>query len=425
MKKNVSFVLYLSICYIFLSCFSGIFGYLSSLLNINILRLWKEIFLIILLYSTILINGSKNFAYSIKILFFMITSMTFYLMYSISDVPISLIIYQYKVDYPIVLSIILFTLSFKILSKSNQTYSYLKIITKVILFSSLINSLAIFFQHFFANKFYSFMGIEQLGTDAGVKIITQLGEVRAIGFLTGFVPAGELMLISIIILIESRNKIIKSRVMLIMVFIIFTISLIFTGYKNGIIGLIIYFVFKLIEIVFKDNRVRTRIALISCCFIFIIQYIISCTWLLYNKVNQVFPQFSYNSIYLRVIKHEYILNNMVDFKKFFFGLGYGYNGTGSYAIQKSAYGINAVALDSTFIHLMSNMGFIGVIVYLAVLIKLIIVLYRNTEMDLYGVRYLAIYLLIGQFFYNNITGSIPGFIIICLYGTLTYLSIKS
>lgn len=382
---------------------TGVIARISTVTNNPILKLWKEFFIIGILGLAILVILPRI---RIRTLFlFWITVLTTIAFLTLNlNINMTVLFYQLKLDLVLFLFIIAAYDSLIILKK-DELEDYIKKIYKIFMVFAIINAVLIVVEHFFPGQFMAFLGFqdEQWGADTGIKIVSTGGVIRSPGLLTYFVPAGTLMLLAFIVTIETR-KAFKMRCSLrLMLLALFTISIFFTTYKTAIIGFIFYLTIKTVEFLFR--RLWLIFTTLLTLGFFTIFFVSTHFMNIYYFVNKYSPDIAYNSILIRIQQHLAILETMKTTKQVFFGVGMGLNG--KFGLDKTVFNVDALPTDSTYIYLASNYGFVGVFAFLAIFIYVAVKLFNNRSFDIFGIRYIVIYTIAIEFFYNNFISSFP------------------
>lgn len=413
-KTPLSVLLFFTI----LMLFAGVIGFFATFLNIPILKLWKEFFVLILFLVGILFNAPH---YSIKPLYTMYGFTLFFALVVINSLfksDLQFILYQLKLDAFIALFGIAVYYCFNAL-QSSSILSFYKTFIKIILGLGILNSLAIIAQHFFTSQFYSLVGLgtEDWGSSTGVKIITAADQLRAPGLQLTFVASGSLMLLCIVLLLESRKIHKYGTSIIVLLLSVFLISLYFSTYKTALIAAGYYFAVKTLSYIFKKfaTVMVTICSVIVLCYFFMSTHFMN-MYYFFAKFNEYY---AYNSIYIRIQQHLDILKQFHSWHDYLFGVGMGVNGR--FGLERAN---DVLATDSTYIYLLSNYGFIATAAFALALLGLIIKFFNHSHLDVLGVRYMLLYLLCIEFFYNN---SIVNFPCNMIYLTLiisTYLYSK-
>ena len=405
-KRNIELKI---IVFFFILCFfTGVFSYASYLLDNQYIKLWKEIYIILMCIILIGIN-IKNI--NINMLIFSLIGGTYFfieIIYSLlMDIPNDIIIYQLKNDLLLFLfAICIYIFFVKINDKIIKDFS-VKLI-KIMIFLGAINAITMILEFAFFEQFLNLIGLDMgnWGTAVGVKIITAGEALRPIGLQGGFVQAATLVLMAFIILNENKIYNIKNKIIKYLLEIIFLVAILLSTYATVIIGLIVYLAIKIINKVLKIN---TFVFFSVILFVFFLYT--SHGLGVYEFVNTIYPDKAYSSILLRVLQHWQILDEISQNGiSFLLGVGLGINGM--FGLDKELYGIMPIATDSTYIYLFSNYGIVGVLFYIFILIYFIINFYK---IDILGIKYCLFYVLIIDFFFNNTLTNFPvNFILLLL-----------
>lgn len=405
-KRNIE--LKIIVFFLILCFFTGIFSYLSYLLDNQYIKLWKEIYIIVM---CIFLFDIKLKNININVLFFSLIGSGFFfieIIYSLlMNIPNDIIIYQLKNDLLLFLfAISIYIFFIKIDDKGIKDFS-IKLV-KIMIFLGALNAITMILEFVFFEQFVNLIGLDMgnWGTAVGVKIITAGDSLRPIGLQGGFVQAATLVLMTFIILNENKVYNIKNKIIKYLLEIIFLVSILLSTYATAIIGLIVYFTMKYI---YKILKINIFIFLSIILFIFFIYT--SHGLGVYEIVDTIYPDKAYSSILLRVLQHWEIINEVCQNGiSFLLGLGLGINGI--FGLDKEVYGITPIATDSTYIYLFSNYGIVGVIFYVFIFIYFIINFYKK---DILGIKYCLFYVLIVDFFFNNTITNFPvNFILLLL-----------
>lgn len=405
-KRNIE--LKIIVVFFILCFFTGVFSYASYLLDNQYIKLWKEIYIILMCIILIGIN-IKNI--NINMLIFSLIGGTYFfieIIYSLlMDIPNDIIIYQLKNDLLLFLfAICIYIFFVKINDKIIKDFS-VKLI-KIMIFLGAINAITMILEFAFFEQFLNLIGLDMgnWGTAVGVKIITAGEALRPIGLQGGFVQAATLVLMAFIILNENKIYNIKNKIIKYLLEIIFLVAILLSTYATVIIGLIVYLAIKIINKVLKIN---TFVFFSVILFVFFLYT--SHGLGVYEFVNTIYPDKAYSSILLRVLQHWQILDEISQNGiSFLLGVGLGINGM--FGLDKELYGIMPIATDSTYIYLFSNYGIVGVLFYIFILIYFIINFYK---IDILGIKYCLFYVLIIDFFFNNTLTNFPvNFILLLL-----------
>lgn len=416
-KSLEKFILF----FVLLSFFSGIPVYLSNIIDLKILRLWKELFMLVTMLGAFLIVPKNEYKKNLKLL---IPIVIFWILILINSIGVNktVILYQFKLDLTLVLYSIGIYLFFKY-SKNNNIVNMQKKILCIIVIGGIVNSLFIIFQHYFPKEFLNLIGVKfgNWGSNTGIRIITSKENIRAVGFLTGFVQAGTTMLLCIVLLYENRNKLKINKYLIFAILGLYTAALVFTTYKNGMLGLLFYIYLKIIELI-KNKKYYNILLYGSTILIVVIMFLATHFYFIYSIVNKFDSYYAYSSIYMRVVFHNKILQQINNPMELLFGVGLGVNGT--FGLDKAALNIKAIPTDSMYIYILSNYGLVGVAILLSILCYLIFIMFKNHQYDQLGGRYILSYLLCVEMFFNNSIINFPFNTIVILITILAFFNIK-
>lgn len=396
---------------------TGVISYTSVQMDIQLLKVWKEVFVLLLVFF---FAASSRLIYLNRIQLLILFALTYMLLIGIYSVfvgvPVFLIMYQWKSDLLMLLFLSYLILYLDSLS-DERVLRCVKIVIKVLLVVGFINSVCVIMEAFFTEAFFSLIGVlpGAWGNDSGVKIITAGGLLRPIGLQMGFVQVGTLCLINFCILCENKvyrcNGLLRYFLMS-MAFI----SILLANYFNALLGLLVYFFFKIekyfCSIILGKVVNIDSIIYITCAILFCFFFYITNSLDLYWIFENFSPYKAYSSIYLRVVQHWDICGMMSEVYQFLFGLGINLNGT--YGIDKASLAnIVAISTDSTYIYILSSygvIGFLGMVTMMCYFVKV-------SRRSITGVHFLLLYILVVSMFFNSCMGDFPSnFIISSLFG---------
>jgi glycosyltransferase involved in cell wall biosynthesis len=413
---------FILISIITLSFFSGLFSYGSAILNIDILKLWKEFLLIAFIVVNLMIvtlrKDKRAFTmfYIVPSIFFL-----FYVFYSFffKGLPFIIIIYQLKLDMILVFFITSLLNLLNQLEKEKRAGLYKRLVSLVIIFG-VLNALIIILQYNFFNQFLNLINLEygNWGTSKGIKVITAGGEFRAIGLQNGFVQSGTLVFIAFILLAETKKVLTKKLWFKTAALSILAIGIFFTTYKTAILGLLLYGILKAIDHFIRSDRYKNILTIFTVFFVPLFMFLSTHFRLIYEFFHKIHPYFAERSILPRVEQHWSILSELFNGFSFIFGMGLGKNGT--FGLEKNNYGVNSSATDSTYIYLMSNYGLICTIIFIFAISILLIYLTGYPKKS-NAMFHLLVYSFSIEFFYNNGVVNFPAnyiILTILLFGLL-------
>ena len=396
---------------------TGVISYASVQVDIALLKIWKEVSLLILIFFFV---ASSRLTYLNNIQVLMLLAMAYMLLVGIYSIfvglPVFLIIYQWKSDLLLLLFVAYLIMYLDALS-DERVLKYAKLITNILLIIGFINSVCVILEAFFPEAFFSLIGFSPgvWGSESGIKIVMAGDLLRPVGLQMGFVQAGTLCLINFCILCDSKlyrcNKLMRYFLMLTAL-----ASILLVNYFNALLGLLVYFLFKCEQYfcmaILSKNLNIDNIIYITGIVLFFSFFYITNSLDLYWIFEGFSPNKAYSSIYLRVIQHWDICSMMTEIYQVLFGLGINLNGT--YGIDKeSLASIIAISTDSTYIYILSNYGVIG----LAGTVVMLCYFVKVSRRSITGVHFLLLYVLVISMFFNCYFGDFPSnFIILSLFG---------
>lgn len=412
------------ICFVIISFFSGVIGYLSYILDNQVIKVWKEIYILFLSLCILLFNINKlkyirmdySFIFTLGAgIFFCIEIFNSIFL----DVPIFIMLYQLKNDLLLYIFFIVVQVFVCSLSKE-QLKRFSEVIIKIILLLGFVNAIFMILETILFEQFLNLLGLDMgnWGVSLGVKIVVSGSWLRPIGLQSGFVQAATLILFCFFIANENKIYVIKNRIIKYLLNSIFIIAICLSTYATAIVGLIIYITIKYI---FHVNKLKENDKKHILYFLFIIIFVLffytTHSMGIYEIINEFYPDKAETSILFRIIQHLEIINSCGNnINSLFWGLGLGINGI--FGIDKELYGLSATALDSTYIYLFSNYGMIGVLFFVLIMIYFILFFCGK---DVIGMKYMGIYILFIEFFFNN---SIVNFPVNFLFLLLLVLNLR-
>lgn len=409
--------------FIIISFFSGILNYLSYFLDNEFIKIWKEIYIILLCTLVFIFNINivkiKHNLYLICIIWLYFFVLITYSL--LNYIPVEIIIYQLKNDF---LLIVFFIAIYCYICNLNEKEieCLLRKIIKYIVCLGAINAIAMILEYIFFEAFLNIIGLDRgnWGVSVGVKIITFEGNLRPIGFQSGFVQSSTLVLIAYFLMNENKIYRIKNIFIKWISHFIFILAIIMSTYVTAILGLMFYFFIKLISNIDQFNiKNNINMFFLLNIFVFILLLYTTHGMGIYEIANIFYPDKAEYSILYRIIQHLNIIEDITQSSvSTFLGIGLGVNG--NFGLDKSLYGIVNKTTDSAYIYFFSNYGILGVCIYVLSIIYCIIKLFKN---DLIGLKYCLIQVLVIDFFFNNTVTNFPvNFILILLTGISFVLS---
>lgn len=394
----------LALACLFMFTFSGVVSLIAVKYDNALLRIWKE-GLIILLFLTSLISllFRKEIALS-KVAAFFVFFVPFIALYFLLSININPLLVAYQIKNDVVPFLFVFSL-FLFLKTDDDKIDFYHRLIKLIIITALINSFFIYIESFFSDVFMAYLNIQDLnneGGKSGLRLDNALWGLRAMGTMTSFINSGTLTFFGIICVLESRQFKMLTKIAL---FAVLLSAMILTTYKSTMIALVFYLVVKFFYAAFKKVKGAKFIYLASGFFVFSLLAFTFNDMTIYKAMSTgQYKDVAYNSIYIRVLQHEDIVNEMESKNGFYTGIGVGTNGTMG-PDQKLK--LSSKPLDSTYIYIMSNYGFIGVAVYLLMLGGVFVYLSTFSRRFDNIALVMVFYTFSVEFFINNMFANFP------------------
>ncbi len=361
--------------------------------------LYKEFFcILIIILSTLFyrINLPKEYYFTLFI-FFIISLTSIFVSNIYNPLPIYNYLYEAKITF---FYFILILMLFMLTRSNRNTVLALKLFVNVFLFFSIINIFFAYFQRIYFNDIINHFGFnsfddirDTFASENDIVIQTQGGVFRAIGtFSTPTVLAEYLLFSGFFFALKFQHICIK-----LIWFILCAIGVYCTSYKTSLMYLpaVAMLVFLPIAYV-KIGTILYSIVL------FVFGLISTQTYFIYDIVKDISPLYAEFSIRLRVKFSYDVYSQMKNIWQFLFGVGYGYNG------GFLGYFYGSVPLDSIYLWVLSNYGFIGVILALCGLILFYcyrpykqLKIFDNDYAVLYLLKQYIFLMIIANFFWNN------------------------
>lgn len=404
-KQIEKFIFYLLYIYsILLFGFIGIIAIISHKVNNDYIKLWKEIYLIIIIffcYIKDLFFNKKNKSFIIVnliIIYFFIL----FIYSKLKDINNFLIFYQIKTQLPVFLFYIFFSMKKYLKLNKNKFNSILNIITKLIIVSVILGVLEVLYPKFVVQNI---LKIPLNTRDAGVTTIFAYGILRPFGLFQNYVQFGEITFL-FFLLINEKSK--RNKLKNFLIKIILLIGIIFSTYKTCYLGLIFYIFYKLLDLL-KFNHKLKAILLSQVFFVQIITYTTRSMYIFFKEYLKIESRVLEESLLGRIQSGEAILSELkLDVFNFLFGLGLGKNGTSKTMNRFLESSDNRLAIDSLFMTLLSNYGIVLTIIIIFYSIYLI---YKEKSSLL---QYVYIYCFFISFYLNNSFGNLNNVFLICL-----------
>lgn len=389
---------------IFAFTFSGVVSLISVKFDNAILRIWKEVIILVVLMLAIANAFLRKNVPLTKLISFVLVLGPCFLLYLLFSINTNKLLVAYQIKNDIVPLLFVFSLYFILGIQSDRKDFYNSII-RLIVITAVINSMFIYMESMFPDSFMTLLQIEDLnnsGGKSGVRLDNALGGLRAMGTMVSFINSGTLTFFGIVCVLESGFYSFMKKIILVAVI---TSALIMTTYKTAMTALVIYFTIKAIYTIFKKLNGAKMIYLVATVFTFMIMAYVFNSFTVYNSLSSTeYKKVAYNSIYLRTLQHRDIVGEMEQNDSFYTGLGIGTHGTMG---PDKKLKLTSKPLDSTYIYLMSNYGFIGTVLYVCTLFVLMLYFcMQNNRFDNISIV-LLLYTLGVEFFINNIFANFP------------------
>ena len=399
MKKMVEYFFIIALV------FTGLISFMAIYNDIKLLKLWKEIYILLFVIITLLIG--RNY-YKLRSIIICSIIFLIYILILLSNfmlnIDTSMIMYQLKNDFiPLVFAFSFY--GFVNACKRERIYVLARNIIKIIIVAGCINLFAGLLQMLFPEYFLSLIGINgNWGTSTGLAIFIGIDSLRPIGLQMGFVPFSTICLFCLVLLMDSRVYIVdgwKKKIIIILL----VVTIIKSDYYNAIIGLFLFTLYKLIKkynICYKEINV----IVILCMLTFIFFFITTNTYYVYDYIISNIPSMSskaYGSIFLRINAHQIIWNSLENFK-LLFGAGFGVYGMTGLDTSTLASNIGILATDSTWSYLIANYGIVVTVLWLLLMVYILVIISNDDKL---GITFLLVYTVVIEFFFNNVISNFP------------------
>jgi hypothetical protein len=394
----------LALACLFMFTFSGVVSLIAVKYDNALLRIWKEGLIILLfLVSLISLLFRKEIALN-KVAAFFMFFVPFIALYFLLSININPLLVAYQIKNDVVPFLFVFSL-FLFLKTDEDKIDFYHRMIKLIIVTALINSLFIYIESFFSDVFMAYLNIQDLnneGGKSGLRLDNALWGLRAMGTMTSFINSGTLTFFGIVCVLESKQFKVLTKFIL---FAVLLSAMVLTTYKSTMIALVFYLAVKVIYAAFKRVKGAKFIYLASGIFIFSLMAFTFNDMAIYKAMSTgQYKDVAYNSIYIRVLQHEDIINEMESKSGFYTGIGVGTNGTMG-PDQKLK--LSSKPLDSTYIYIMSNYGFIGVAIYLLILGGVFVYLSTFSRRFDNIALVMVFYTFSIEFFINNMFANFP------------------
>ena len=384
---------------IFVLVLSGVIGILAYKLNNDYLKLWKEVYLIILVVlcyckDLIFFRNSKRFILinllAILVIFYFLFSKT-------QGIENFFIFYQIKNDLPLLIFYIFFSMKKYLDLNRNKMYKLVRLFIKIVIFSVVLGIIESLFPNFIIEKI---LKVPINSRAAGVTTIYAFGRLRPFGIFQNYVQFGELAFLCFIIIFEKYRKKYLIKCLLVL-------GVLLSTYKTCYLGIIIYLVYKILNRI-KFSRKLKAIFFYGILLIQLLTYTTEYIYIFFKKVLQVNSSIVESSLYGRVSGgYEIFYEISKSVSNFLFGLGFGKNG--STEVMKRILGekvLVGLPVDSLFLAIISNYG---IIVTVIVIFSGTYLVYKEKNSLL---QYIYIYYFFISFYLNNFV-NIMNILVIC------------
>ncbi|HFF9832551.1 O-antigen ligase family protein [Serratia marcescens] len=282
-----------------------------------------------------------------------------------------------------------------------------KIISTIIKFYIIfcsINALATIAEFFSAGLIFQVLGfnpgpmLTAFGRDNGLVLRTTDGYLRALGLLTTPFSLSEYLFFGLAL---ASFVSVKRRTLFTFLMIA---GILCSTSKTAFVMMIIYVIYIIINRVISSRR-ALRFITWTTVVISIIFFLSVTNTFIYEVFSSKENSYAENSIFLRIFYIEKVLDSAYSV---YFGSGYAVNGSGMVVGDDKT---GAIPLDSLYIYLLSNYGFVGVLGFVFGALLLLTGLYKKTFTTLpHGVYLYWLISLLTNFAYNNPFTNYPGYI---------------
>lgn len=365
----------------------------------QIFGVYKEVCTIFIILLGLLCVKKTSFYFSY---FVLLTAFSSLALLSIiqTDILKAIPVFNYVYELKIVGFYFLLLIALHFISQTKEsTLRALELFKRLVILFFILNISAAIVQRVFFTYLLSQTGFDDsstlgsFGSQNNVVIQTQSGLFRTIGTFSSPMALAEFIVFSSFFM----GFIVKSNIIRFIVTSLCLITLYFTSYKTAYtylpaVLLLTYLPYKLVKPVILTYAV----------FLLLFGFIALHTDWLYSFALKYNPTYAEFSIKLRQIFLDDIISQMDNLVELLFGAGYGVNG------GLIGYLPGAVPLDSLYIWILSNYGFLGV--FLIIFFTVIFALTdstKKTEIQLKGyptqnhLKYYLILVIAANFFWNN------------------------
>ncbi|BEM08382.1 hypothetical protein I5N09_06055 [Serratia marcescens] len=267
-----------------------------------------------------------------------------------------------------------------------------------------INALATIAEFFSAELIFQVLGfnpgpmLTAFGKDNGLVLRTTDGYLRALGLLTTPFSLSEYLFFGLALasFVSAKRRALFTFLMI--------AGILCSTSKTAFVMMVIYVLYMIINRLVSNQRALRFITWITVV-VSIVFFLSVTNTFIYEVFSSKENTYAENSIFLRILYIEQVLDSAYSI---YFGSGYAVNGSGMVGVEDNT---TAIPLDSLYIYLLSNYGFVGVLVFVFGAFLLLVSLYKKTSTVLpHGVYLYWLISLLTNFAYNNPFTNYPGYI---------------
>ncbi|MCV9878012.1 O-antigen ligase family protein [Brenneria izbisi] len=392
-------IIYLSII---LFAFTSIFSLISVKTDNQLMKLWKEILIIIFYGISIFFLLKRRFFLKKQLFIAVFLPFGVVFLYLITSLDDNFVLVLYQLKNDIIPFLFIFGVFCFIYTQSASEVFYERI-CKIFIVLGSINFIAIIIQRIFTSWFLIALQIDDLNNQSGksgLRLDNTSDGLRAMGTMTSFINSGTLMILSLFILMESGVFRKKTKIILAPIFIFGAIA---TTYKTAIITLLLYIPLKLLLVFIRSQFLKKIIIFIYTIICFTVMAFLFNSNYLYDRLKDTSLRDAvYSSVYIRVLQHDDILNDVYNHSPLT-GVGVGVHGTQGPPQLK----YNSKALDSTYVNILSNYGILGLIVYILIFVVIFMKIVMYDGLGGLLTSFILFFHLGVEFFANNLLMNFP------------------
>lgn len=416
MKKKYNFCEFLiGSFFMLIMILPGIMSVLAIAVDFRLIKLWKEFFVIFIFFICIFRCKCKSISVVIIATFFLFILELLYNL--IKGIPFEYIAYAWKTDF----ILYIWGASLYLISKKEKNISIynLDFVLKILIAGGVVNAVFGIIEAVFFKELLDFFGISKYGIDSGVYIGTAFGYLRPIGLQMGIVQYATLLVFSYITFVEN-SRLYKGRGR-VAVHFLFLIAIISSTYFTAILFLLVYACLKMLQMIFRDKKFDRRLYYSALIICFLGTGLINTSLDFAELFSEISPAKYESSILPRI--HQFLIvweDVSSSIENVLLGVGYGIYGKGGLEVKTNL--MDPMAIDSGFLYLLGNYGVIVTLGWIAFLILQII---KNRKYDCVGIKYILLYILAIELFFNNIFRDFPNNFILFMLLTLNHLYVKT